>query len=920
MTTERIDIVVGERGSRVVSRNLKDLGDQSKLAGLGVDSLKGALKGLTVSLSIGAALSFATREVIAFSRAIAEVRSIVDTTTFDLDKLTQAVYEQSAAFGAAPADQMKAAYELLSSGAETAEQAIDQLTVANMLAVGGVTDVMTAADGLTSVLNAYVGKIESATDASDAMFLAVRAGKTTVAELSSSLGKVTPIASQLNVSFDELLSAIAALTKGGISTAESVTGVRAILASVAKPTKEASDLAQSLGLEFNTAGLQAKGFAGFMREVMDKTGGSTDQLALLFGGVEALVPAMALAGAAGKDFEAIMEDMGDKAGLTEAAFNELANSPGFQLQRILSTAKVEVLQLAMGLGTALVPVLRALADGLTFASEAFVTLAAVTATYFALIRTNAILTMIPQLIALERALGAATLRQALMGVASKQLAGSLGIVSVAFRGVTAAMMANPFIAVAAVVVGLVTLLYQLRDATVSYGQHSATVGNLAGVLWDRAKAKLAGLGEVFKVFYEGFNARFKKMAEWAGLKFKDIAEFGRWAVNMLIGLWVAWREYMIGIFKAVWEVAKATFQGIIDMGRDAISALAALKDGDFAGAKAAFGQVFSGDNWDFSGVEASIAESAGKVSAAVGKDYVGAIGDYVDGVFTDAEARAAQFNTNVTDPAIPAVPSLPGEGQGGAGGGGGLGKADLTKGIETENAALEAQKQLLEDIKKPAQDYALQTSALSELLAQGAITADEFAVKLRDVSIQFLSTQTDWLSGAQRAMLTLEKEYEDLAKGIETTITNAFKGAEDAIVNFATTGKLDFKSFANSIISDMIRMAVRASIMKPLLNMVGQWVPGLTAAAPAAPGVPNYATGGDFVVGGRGGVDSQMVAFRASPGERVSITRPGQGESGSKGSTVVFNISTPDVEGFRRSESQIASRMQRLAARGQRNS
>ena len=41
-----------------------------------------------------------------------------------------------------------------------------------------------------------------------------------------------------------------------------------------------------------------------------------------------------------------------------------------------------------------------------------------------------------------------------------------------------------------------------------------------------------------------------------------------------------------------------------------------------------------------------------------------------------------------------------------------------------------------------------------------------------------------------------------------------------------------------------------------------------------------FADGGSFRVGGSGGTDSQLVAFRASPDERVTVTRPGQGEGG----------------------------------------
>lgn len=52
-------------------------------------------------------------------------------------------------------------------------------------------------------------------------------------------------------------------------------------------------------------------------------------------------------------------------------------------------------------------------------------------------------------------------------------------------------------------------------------------------------------------------------------------------------------------------------------------------------------------------------------------------------------------------------------------------------------------------------------------------------------------------------------------------------------------------------------------------------------------GLMGFANGGSFKVGGAGGIDSQLVAFRASPNERVSITKPGQ-DMGA-GGTIVFN-------------------------------
>lgn len=48
-------------------------------------------------------------------------------------------------------------------------------------------------------------------------------------------------------------------------------------------------------------------------------------------------------------------------------------------------------------------------------------------------------------------------------------------------------------------------------------------------------------------------------------------------------------------------------------------------------------------------------------------------------------------------------------------------------------------------------------------------------------------------------------------------------------------------------------------------------------------GLLGFANGGQFAVGGVGGIDSQVVAFRASPNETVSITKPGQMASAGAG-------------------------------------
>jgi phage-related minor tail protein len=51
---------------------------------------------------------------------------------------------------------------------------------------------------------------------------------------------------------------------------------------------------------------------------------------------------------------------------------------------------------------------------------------------------------------------------------------------------------------------------------------------------------------------------------------------------------------------------------------------------------------------------------------------------------------------------------------------------------------------------------------------------------------------------------------------VGNALGNAFQGAEDALVSFVMTGKADFKGMIDSMIADLVRLAIRATIMRAL--------------------------------------------------------------------------------------------------------
>ncbi|GEL74616.1 phage tail tape measure protein [Myxococcus virescens] len=321
-----------------------------------------------VIATVIASLTSAASEALAFDTAMAQVSTLLEGDQVNMmGALADRARELGVEFGRAPTEQVKALYEVMSAGASDASQATELLRVSNKLAIGGVTEVGVAADGLTSIMASYGSQLRDATEASDAMFVSAADGKTSIEQIARHIGKLAPIASQTGVSLQELLAATAALTKAGIKTETAMEGMRAILAQVAKPSNEARDLARALGIEFNTAGLKARGLAGFLDHLKVQTGGSTELLAKLVGGVEALLPAMTLTGSSAGDFATSLKNMESAAGRTEVAFSKMAQTPQFALDQL--KAKFDDLEIAVGQG-----LLAQLMPGIEMLSSNFTTL------------------------------------------------------------------------------------------------------------------------------------------------------------------------------------------------------------------------------------------------------------------------------------------------------------------------------------------------------------------------------------------------------------------------------------------------------------------------------------------------------------------------------------------------------------------
>ena len=283
-----------------------------------------------------------------FTTGLAKVSTLVDTTKVNMQELRQATIELSNSTGIAVTELTEGEYQAISAGVD-ASKVMGFMKVSALGAKAGFTDMTTATDALTTVINAYGMSADDANSIMDKLIVTQNLGKTTVDEMGKSLGQVIPIASQTGMSVDELLASVSALTASGIKTSESMTGMKAALSNIIKPSESASKLAQQLGLEFNTAHLKSVGWAKFLDEIKEKTGGNSDMMANLFGSTEALNSIMVLTGKGANKFADSLNGLKKSSGATDEAIKKLDATPAEQLAKATNQLKNAGMELAQGL-------------------------------------------------------------------------------------------------------------------------------------------------------------------------------------------------------------------------------------------------------------------------------------------------------------------------------------------------------------------------------------------------------------------------------------------------------------------------------------------------------------------------------------------------------------------------------------------
>lgn len=251
-----------------------------------------------------------------FRKNMLEVATISTQVTNDMTGFMNQVMAITQEIPIKAPEAAKALYSIVSAGHDGAD-GMKILEVSAKAAVGGLTETETAADAVTTILNAYKMSAEEAGTVSDQLFTTVRLGKTTFGELGASIAQVAPIAAAYGISIDQVLGAVASLTKQGTPTAQAMTQIRAAI--------------QGTAGELGDAAFQGRTFQEALQLINEKAGGSASKMKEMLGTDEGLAATLALTGKNAKSAASDLEELQSSLGATEAAFEKMKDAADNQL-------------------------------------------------------------------------------------------------------------------------------------------------------------------------------------------------------------------------------------------------------------------------------------------------------------------------------------------------------------------------------------------------------------------------------------------------------------------------------------------------------------------------------------------------------------------------------------------------------------
>jgi TP901 family phage tail tape measure protein len=273
------------------------------------------------------------------------------------------------------ADAATAMLELTKGGLSVA----DSMTAAKgtlQLAAAATVDAGTAAELQSKALNEFGLSADSAGHVADVLANTANAAAGSITDIGYALNYVGPVAKGFNISIDDTAAAIGLLANKGIQGEQAGTSLRGVLASLARPSKEAAAALETLGVKaFDSKG-NFEGLDKLIGQLSTAQGKLTqaqfESAAATAFGNEGLTTAVALASSGTKAFDDMRTAVGKQGGAADVAAAKMKGLGG-ALQGLQSQAETIGLQIYGAISPGLEALVRGAQSELGKFGDAFTT-------------------------------------------------------------------------------------------------------------------------------------------------------------------------------------------------------------------------------------------------------------------------------------------------------------------------------------------------------------------------------------------------------------------------------------------------------------------------------------------------------------------------------------------------------------------
>lgn len=548
--TVKFKIEIESQGQKVlhnISMEADDLRDilgqipaQAEKAGKSLSGMANFALALNSSIEIverlGSVIGGLADDFNTFDKSMRAVNTMAGENAEGLAALTGQVEELANTIPLAK-DQLAAGlYQTISNGVPK-DNWIAFLEKSSKAAVGGMADLGQTVTVTSTLIKNYGLEWSAAGEIQDKIQMTAKNGVTSFEQMAQALPRVAGNAATLGVTVDELMGTFATLTGVSGNTAEVSTQLAAVFTALVKPTAEATEMAEAMGVQFDAAAIKAAGgmqnFLTNLDSTVQSYAAANGMLAQeiygkLFGSAEALRALIPLNGELAEKFSENVDAMAGAAGTIDGAFEQMKGS-GESVTQLLKNQLSTMMSWAGQMAAAAQPYLTFIAlggqavAGLAtlgqMLSTATVAVKAFTIAKWAEIKAWAVSTAaaVKNTAATVLSSGAnIRLTAAIIAtaVAQKAVAVASNLWTAAQWALNAALTANPIGVVIMAVAALVA-------AVVLAYKNSETFRNICDQVWKVVKglagALLTGLVQALKVVVEKLKIAWDWLSKLLGL-------------------------------------------------------------------------------------------------------------------------------------------------------------------------------------------------------------------------------------------------------------------------------------------------------------------------------------------------------------------------------------------------------------------